>query len=121
MFHRRTMTLGLVASACVAILGAAQDRPARDARPGVSTYTGRIGRVNISGRTVELKDARLDLGVAGGSGPRGVTDVGSAGSRGAKDTGGIGGEQTRGPRPGAPRPSDAGSDGSRGAKDTGGV
>jgi len=98
--------LGVVASACLAVLGAAaQDRGGRDTGakdvPTASTFTGRISDVDIGRRTIELKYTPSGIGGA-------ARGVGGAGSRGAMDTGGVGGEDT-------------GRIGKGGPKDTGGV
>jgi len=118
MIQRYVMPLGVVASACLAIVGAtAQDRGGKDAGAkeavATSTFTGRIGDVDIGKRTLELKYTPSGLGGTGGSrgkdsGTGTTRSPGGAGNPAAKDTGGVGGEETSGIRKGV-------------AKDTGGI
>src|SRR4051812_38784616 len=104
MFRKWVMPLGLVASACLAVLVAtAQDRGgkavgAKDTGPGtrdtgragteVGVFTGRIARIDSDKRTIELNAGRP---AAGGTGKAVGTEPGPAGRRdtagSAKDTG----------------------------------
>src|SRR4051812_20821922 len=108
MFRKWVMPLGLVASACLAVLVAtAQDRGgkavgAKDTGPGtrdtgrsgteMGVFTGRIARVDTDKRTIELNDAR-SAGGAGGTGRAVGTEPGPSGRRdtagSAKDAGGA--------------------------------